>query len=137
MDTRSLPCSGTKSFGIDCELSDDSTGFPTYIFNIAARSEGSQPARFIPGHARWDTPPPDFHALIECHADGQWRLFDPTAMTTLDEVICIGKGLDAAQVPFCTLYGSYRMTRRSPMVTRLAPRTEIIERRVPSLEMTS
>lgn len=28
------------------------------------------PARFVTAHARWDTPPPDFHALIECFADG-------------------------------------------------------------------
>jgi hypothetical protein len=58
-------------------------------------------------------------------------------MRPLDEVICIGKGLDATQVPFCTLYGSYRMTRRSPMVTLLASRAETIQQQVPSLEMTS
>lgn len=94
------------------------------------------PARFVTGHARWETPPPDFHALIECHADGQWRLFDPTAMTPVDEVICIGKGMDAAQVPFCTIYGSYRMTRMSPLVTVLASKAESIRHPAPSLEMT-
>lgn len=94
------------------------------------------PARFVTGHARWDTPPPDFHALIECHADGQWRLFDPTAMTPVNEVICIGKGLDAAQVPFCTIYGSYRMTRMSPLVTRLSPAMEPERHAVHTLEMT-
>jgi transglutaminase-like putative cysteine protease len=79
------------------------------------------PTRFVTSHARWYEPPPDFHALIECHADGQWRLFDPTAMAPIDDVICIGKGLDATQVPFCTIFGSYRMTRMSPLVQELGP----------------
>lgn len=78
------------------------------------------PARFVTAHARWDTPPPDFHALIECSADGAWQLFDPTAMTTVEELICIGKGLDASQVPFCTIYGAYRMLRMSPLVEQLS-----------------
>lgn len=79
------------------------------------------PARFVTAHARWHEPPPDFHALIECHADGQWRLFDPTAMAPVNEVVCIGKGLDATQVPFCTIFGAYRMTRMSPLVHELGP----------------
>lgn len=40
-------------------------------------------------------------------------------MTPVDEVICIGKGVDASQVPFGTIYGSYRLTRMSPLVVRL------------------
>jgi transglutaminase-like putative cysteine protease len=77
------------------------------------------PTRFVTAHARWNDPPPDFHALIECHADGRWQLIDPTAMADVDNVVCIGKGLDAAQVPFATIYGSYRMTRMSPLVVPL------------------
>lgn len=74
------------------------------------------PARFITAHAHWELPPPDFHAVIECFVDGQWRMFDPTAMALVDDIICIGKGMDAAQVPFATIYGTYQMLSMSPLV---------------------
>ena len=77
------------------------------------------PTRFVTAHSAWDSPPPDFHALIECHADGRWRLFDPTAMAPVDEVICIGRAMDAAQVPFCTVFGQFRMVRMSPLVEQV------------------
>ena len=93
------------------------------------------PARFVTTHAHWETPPPDFHALIECHVDGHWRLFDPTGMAPVDEVICIGKGFDASQVPFCTIYGSYRMLRMSPLVARLGDYTS--DGGTPPMEMAA
>jgi len=77
------------------------------------------PARFVVGHVRWDTPPPDFHALFEAYLDGQWVLFDPTEMAEVGDVIRIGTGADAADLPFATIFGSAQMTRMAPLVTEV------------------
>lgn len=74
------------------------------------------PARFVVGHVRWDTPPPDFHALFEAWLGGQWVLFDPTQMAETGDVIRIGTGADAADLPFATIFGSAEMTRMAPLV---------------------
>lgn len=74
------------------------------------------PARFVVGHVMWDTPPPDFHALFEAWLGGRWVLFDPTRMVPPGNVIRIGCGLDAADLPFATIFGSAQMTRMSPLV---------------------
>ena len=74
------------------------------------------PARFVVGHVMWDTPPPDFHALFEAWLGGRWVLFDPTRMVLPGNVIRIGCGLDAADLPFATIFGSAQMTRMSPLV---------------------
>lgn len=74
------------------------------------------PARFVVGHVLWDTPPADFHALFEAWLDGRWVLFDPTQMADPGDVIRIGTGHDAAQLPFATIFGSASMTRMSPLV---------------------
>lgn len=74
------------------------------------------PARFVVGHVMWDTPPPDFHALFEAWLDGRWVLFDPTQMAETGDVIRIGTGHDAADLPFATIFGSAQMTRMNPLV---------------------
>ena len=74
------------------------------------------PARFVVGHVLWDTPPPDFHALFEAYLEGQWVLFDPTEMADVGDVIRIGTGADAADLPFATIFGSAQMTRMAPLV---------------------
>ncbi len=74
------------------------------------------PARFVVGHVLWDTPPADFHALFEAWLDGRWVLFDPTAMAEPGDVIRIGTGHDAADLPFASIFGSATMTRMSPLV---------------------
>lgn len=74
------------------------------------------PARFVVGHVQWDTPPPDFHALFEAWLDGRWVLFDPTAMADVGDVIRIGTGYDASDLPFATIFGSAAMDRMSPLV---------------------
>lgn len=76
------------------------------------------PARFVVGHCHWNDPPPDFHALFEAYLDGQWVLFDPTAMADPAHIVRIGTGMDAADLPFCTIFGSARMTRMAPEVYR-------------------
>ncbi len=74
------------------------------------------PARFVVGHVMWDTPPPDFHALFEAWLDGRWVMFDPTQMTLTEDVIRIGTGHDAADLPFAAIFGSASMTRMNPLV---------------------
>ncbi|MET0382039.1 MAG: transglutaminase domain-containing protein [Burkholderiaceae bacterium] len=74
------------------------------------------PARFVVAYVQWDTPPPDFHALFEAWLDGRWVLFDPTAMVDIDDVIRIGCGQDASELPFATIFGSAQMSRMSPLV---------------------
>ena len=74
------------------------------------------PARFVVGHVMWDTPPPDFHALFEAWLDGRWVLFDPTAMADTADVIRIGTGHDAADLPFASIFGNAQMTRMNPQV---------------------
>ena len=39
------------------------------------------PARMAVGYARFDSPPPDFHAVFEAFVGHRWELFDPTGMT--------------------------------------------------------
>lgn len=74
------------------------------------------PARFVVGHVQWETPPADFHALFEAWLDGRWVLFDPTQMADVGDVIRIGTGHDAADLPFASIFGSATMTRMSPLV---------------------
>ena len=78
------------------------------------------PARFVVGHVEWDTPPPDFHALFEAWLEGRWVMFDPTAMADPLDVIRIGTGQDAADLPFATIFGAAQMTRMAPLVYRQA-----------------
>jgi transglutaminase-like putative cysteine protease len=74
------------------------------------------PARFVVGHVLWETPPPDFHALFEAYLEGRWVLFDPTEMAEVGDVIRIGTGADAADLPFATIFGAAQMTRMAPLV---------------------
>jgi transglutaminase-like putative cysteine protease len=83
------------------------------------------PARFVVGHVMWDTPPPDFHALFEAWLDGQWVLFDPTQMAEPGDVIRIGTGHDAADLPFASIFGAATMTRMSPLVFRALRDTRV------------
>lgn len=76
------------------------------------------PARFVVGHVAWDTPPPDFHALFEAYLEDRWVLFDPTNMAPPGDVIRIGTGADAADLPFATIFGAAQMTRMAPLVFR-------------------
>lgn len=88
------------------------------------------PARFVVGHVRWNDPPPDFHALFEAWLGNRWVLFDPTAMAETADVIRIGSGRDAADLPFATMFGPARMTRMNPLVHSVAAEPRVAERRV-------
>ena len=76
------------------------------------------PARFVTAYTRYSTPPPDFHAVVEVYLGDQWYLFDATELVPLSDLIRIGTGRDALDVPFATFFGSARMRRLSPMVAQ-------------------
>ena len=67
------------------------------------------PARYISAYA-WELQPPDFHAVFEAYLNGPngaaWYLFDPTRMAALDGLVRIGAGRDAADVAFCSIFGT-------------------------------
>ena len=74
------------------------------------------PARLVSGYATFDEPPPDFHAIFEAYLGGRWVMFDPTAMSPLDQVVRLASGRDAKDVAFATIFGPARMTSMSPEV---------------------
>lgn len=74
------------------------------------------PARLAVGYARFDEPPPDFHAMFEAWLGHRWVLFDPTRLTPVDELVRIASGRDAKDVAFATLFGPARMQSMSPRI---------------------
>lgn len=63
-----------------------------------ARAAGI-PARYTTGYAP-DVDPPDFHAVAEVWLGGAWHLVDATTMSTPGDLVVIGSGRDAGDVPF-------------------------------------
>jgi transglutaminase-like putative cysteine protease len=76
------------------------------------------PARFVTGYAIYADPPPDFHAVFEAYLDGEWYLFDPTELSPMADLVRIGTGRDASEVPFATFFGATRLRYLSPLVER-------------------
>ena len=74
------------------------------------------PARLVSGYATFDEPPPDFHAVFEAYLGGRWVMFDPTAMSPLDQIVRLAHGRDAKDVAFATIFGPARMISMSPDV---------------------
>jgi len=85
------------------------------------------PARYISAYA-WQLTPPDFHAVFEAYlqgpSGGAWYLFDPTRMAALDGLVRIGAGRDAADVAFCSIYGSAKA--KAPSVWIKGPPPDVI-----------
>lgn len=77
------------------------------------------PARLVVGYARFDEPPPDFHAVFEAYLGGRWVLFDPTHMAPIDDVVRIATGRDAKDVAFATIFGPATMLSMAPLITRV------------------
>ncbi len=75
------------------------------------------PARLVVGYARFEAPPPDFHAVFEAYVGGRWTMFDATRMSPVDELIRIAVGRDAKDVAFATIFGPATMVRMSPLLT--------------------
>lgn len=59
------------------------------------------PARAISAYAL-DLNPPDFHAIFEVYVGGSWWLVDPTRLASIDGLVRIGVGRDAADIAFLT-----------------------------------
>jgi transglutaminase-like putative cysteine protease len=74
------------------------------------------PARLAVGYARFDTPPPDFHAVFEAWLGDRWELFDPTHMSPTAELVRIAVGRDAKDVAFSTIFGAAQMRTMSPQI---------------------
>lgn len=80
------------------------------------------PARLAVGYARFDNPPPDFHAVFEAYVGGRWELFDPTGLTDPHDLVRIAVGRDAGDVAFATLFGSVRTRLIQPEVEQVRTR---------------
>ena len=74
------------------------------------------PARFVTAYTRYANPPQDFHAVIEAFLGDRWYLFDPTGLASISDLVRLGTGRDALDVPFATFFGSTRLRRLSPLV---------------------
>lgn len=65
------------------------------------------PARYVTCYAH-GLVPGDFHAVFEAYLDGRWWLFDATRQASLDGLVRIGVGRDAAEVAFATHFGKMK-----------------------------
>ena len=79
------------------------------------------PARLVVGYARFDEPPPDFHAVFEAYLGGRWVMYDATRMAALDGLVRIAVGRDAKDVAFATIFGPAAMVAMSPRVVSVDP----------------
>jgi transglutaminase-like putative cysteine protease len=75
------------------------------------------PARLVVGYARFDEPPPDFHAVFEAYVGGRWVMFDATHMSPIDNLVRVATGRDAKDVAFATIYGPATMISMAPLIT--------------------
>lgn len=78
------------------------------------------PARLVVGYAKFDEPPPDFHAVFESYLGHRWVMFDATRMSPLDELVRIASGRDAKDLAFATIFGPATMVSMSPLLQRTA-----------------
>lgn len=67
------------------------------------------PARYVSCYA-CQMEPPDFHACFEAFVDGWWYVFDPTRLASLNGLIRIATGRDAADTAVCTIFGNPELT---------------------------
>jgi transglutaminase-like putative cysteine protease len=67
------------------------------------------PARYMSCYA-CQMEPPDFHACFEAFVDGWWFIFDPTRLASLNGLIRIATGRDAADTAVCTIFGNPELT---------------------------
>lgn len=74
------------------------------------------PARLVVGYARFDDPPPDFHAVMEAFVGGQWVMFDPTRMSPVEQMVRIAAGRDAKDLAFSTIFGPASMLEMAPLI---------------------
>ena len=70
----------------------------------------NMPARLVVGYCHFEEPPQDFHAVAEVWLAGRWVMFDPTALAPVERLVRVGKGRDAKDIAFGTIYGAMQMT---------------------------
>lgn len=63
------------------------------------------PARYVAGYAV-DLEPADFHGFLEAYLGNRWYLFDATRMASVEGLVRIGTGRDAADASFATIIGA-------------------------------
>lgn len=74
------------------------------------------PARLVVGYAKFEEPPPDFHAVCEAYLGGEWMMFDPTRMSPVEDLVRIAAGRDAKDVAFSTIFGPVKMVNMAPLI---------------------
>lgn len=72
----------------------------------------SIPARYFAGYA-CNMEPPDFHACFEACIGNRWFIFDPTRRASLNGLVRIATGRDAADAALATIFGQMQMTGMS------------------------
>jgi transglutaminase-like putative cysteine protease len=72
----------------------------------------SIPARYFTGYACF-MQPPDFHACFEACIGNRWFIFDPTRLASLNGLVRIATGRDAADASVATIFGSMQLTGMS------------------------
>lgn len=79
---------------------------------IALSRAAAIPARFASVYAPYVSPQ-DFHAVAEVFLNGTWHLVDATGMAAPNQIVRIGVGLDAAEVPFLSSFGPAVLLQQS------------------------
>ena len=69
----------------------------------------SIPARYVTGYA-CNMQPPDFHACFEACIGDRWFLLDPTRLASLNGLVRIAAGRDAADASVATIFGRMDLT---------------------------
>lgn len=85
---------------------------------ITLARAASIPARYASVYAP-DVAPPDFHAVAEVWLAGRWHLVDATGMAAAGEVVKIGVGRDAADIPFLSSFGTAELYETKVSVRRI------------------
>lgn len=75
------------------------------------------PARYVSAYGAPVTPP-DFHAVVQVWLEGEWHLIDPSGMCGAGELVLIGAGRDAGDVPFMETPDNARLIDQQVTVTR-------------------
>ncbi|GAB4214571.1 MAG: hypothetical protein OHK0012_12870 [Synechococcales cyanobacterium] len=94
-----LPCSTTsRSTAVDTLIRGSGVCRDFAHVAISLCRAAGLPARYVSVYA-YQLHPPDFHALFEVFADGQWHLMDATGLADVSHVVRIGMGRDAGDIP--------------------------------------
>lgn len=73
------------------------------------------PARLVAVYAP-GLSPMDFHAVVEAHIEGRWRMLDPTRLAPRTSLLRVSTGRDAADTAFLTVIGGEAELRSTEVV---------------------